>query len=83
VAREAELEEMRGEMTATHYAQEMLAEYHKMEGLIYEEFNRDTQMVSCPFTPVKWLLSIDFGYNHPWPPASSRSVLTSRCTWTA
>jgi len=33
-----ELEELRGEMTATQYAQEMLAEYHKMEGLIYEEF---------------------------------------------
>lgn len=60
-----EIEEMRGEMTATQFAQEVLAEYHKMEGLIYEEFHRDTQMVTCPFVPAKWLLSIDFGYNHP------------------
>lgn len=44
----------------------MLAEYHKMEGLIYEEFSRDRHMVACPFTPVRWALSIDFGYNHPF-----------------
>lgn len=60
-----ELEEMRGEMTPSQYAQEMLAEYHKMEGLIYEEFQRDKHIKPCPFTPVRWGLSIDFGYNHP------------------
>ncbi len=60
-----ELEEMRGEMTATQFAQEMLAEYHKMEGLIYEEFSRDKHVKACPFTPVRWALAIDFGYNHP------------------
>jgi hypothetical protein len=60
-----ELEEMRAEMTPSQYAQEMLAEYHKMEGLIYEEFDRDVHMLPCPFTPVRWGLSIDFGYNHP------------------
>lgn len=61
-----ELEEMRGEMTATQYAQEMLAEYHKMEGLIYDEFSRDKHIGACQFVPVKWLLSIDFGFNHPF-----------------
>lgn len=61
-----ELEEMRGEMTGTQYAQEMMAEYHKMEGLIYEEFNRDLHIKACPFIPVRWALSIDFGYNHPF-----------------
>jgi hypothetical protein len=61
-----ELEEMRGEMSETQFAQEMLAEYHKMEGLIYEEFSRDRHMKPCPFTPVRWALSIDFGYNHPF-----------------
>ena len=61
-----ELEEMRGEMTATQYAQEMLAEFHKMEGLIYEEFSRDRHVKTCPFEPVKRILSIDFGYNHPF-----------------
>jgi len=55
---------MRGEMTATQYAQEMQAEYHKMEGLIYDEFSRDRHIGPCPFVPVKWLLSIDFGFNH-------------------
>lgn len=60
-----ELEDMRSEMTESQYAQEMLAEYHKMEGLIYEAFSRDKHMVPCPFVPVRWALSIDFGYNHP------------------
>lgn len=62
----AEIEEMRSEMTASQFAQEVLAEYHKMEGLIYEEFSRDAHMKPCPFMPVKWMLSIDFGYNHPF-----------------
>lgn len=61
-----ELEEMRSEMTASQFAQEMLAEYHKMEGLIYEEFDRDKHIKPCPFVPVRWALSIDFGYNHPF-----------------
>lgn len=61
-----ELEEMRAEMTPSQFAQEMLAEYHKMEGLIYEEFNRDLHIKPLPFTPVAWMLSIDFGYNHPF-----------------
>lgn len=60
-----ELEGMKSEMTATQYAQEMLAEYHKMEGLIYEEFSRDRHVKPCPFEPVRHMLSIDFGYNHP------------------
>lgn len=61
-----ELDEMRLEMTETQFAQEMLAEYHKMEGLIYEEFSRDDHVKECPFVPVRWALSIDFGYNHPF-----------------
>ena len=36
-----EMEQMRGEMPTTQYAQEMLADYHKMEGLTYEEFDWD------------------------------------------
>jgi hypothetical protein len=60
-----ELEEMRAEMSPTQFAQEVMAEYHKMEGLIYEEFSRDKHMKPCPFVPVRWGLSIDFGYNHP------------------
>lgn len=61
----AEIEDMRTEMTPTQFAQEVLAEYHKMEGLIYEAFIRDKHIRDCPFIPIKWLLSIDFGYNHP------------------
>lgn len=60
-----EIEEMREEMSPSQFSQEVMAEYHKMEGLIYEEFDRDKHMVMCPFEPVRWALSIDFGYNHP------------------
>lgn len=52
-------------MSPTQFEQEFMAEYHKMEGLIYEEFSRDLHMKPCPFSPVRWALSIDFGYNHP------------------
>lgn len=61
-----EIEGMREEMTGTQFSQEVMAEYHKMEGLIYEEFSRDRHIRACPFEPVKYLLSIDFGYNHPF-----------------
>ena len=60
-----ELGGMKLEMTPSQYAQEMLAEYHKQEGLIYEEFSRDKHVVPLPFEPIKYGLSIDFGYNHP------------------
>jgi hypothetical protein len=61
-----ELEGMRLEMTPTQYAQEMLAEYHKMEGLIYESFSRDKHVIPRPFEAVKHILAIDFGFNHPF-----------------
>jgi hypothetical protein len=62
----AEIEEMRHDMTPTQFEQEVMAEYHKMEGLIYEEFSRDQHIKPCPFEPVRWAVSIDFGYNHPF-----------------
>lgn len=62
----SELDGMKAEMTASQYAQEMLAEYKKMEGLIYEEFDRDRHLKPLPFEPVRWGISIDFGYNHPF-----------------
>lgn len=62
---EEELEGMKSEMSTTQYAQEMLAEYHKMEGLIYDSFSRDDHVKACPFEPARWGLAIDFGYNHP------------------
>ena len=61
----SELEGMKSEMTESQFSQEMMAEYKKMEGLIYEEFSRDKHIIACPFEPVRWGISIDFGYNHP------------------
>lgn len=61
-----EIEKMKKRMTPQRFAQEILAEYKKMEGLIYESFDRGKHMVDLPFEPVKYGLSIDFGYNHPF-----------------
>ncbi len=60
-----EIDKAKYEMSANQFGQEYLAEFKKMEGLIYEEFDRDKQMVKCPFEPVRYALCIDFGYNHP------------------
>lgn len=60
-----EIEAMREDMTPSQFAQEVMAEYKKMEGLVYEEFNRDKHMVKLPFEPERYGISIDFGYNHP------------------
>lgn len=63
--KKSELDGMKSEMTASQYSQEMLAEYKKMEGLIYEEFDRTKHVVKRAFEPSRWAISIDFGYNHP------------------
>jgi len=61
-----EIEKMKKRMTPQRFAQEILAEYKKMEGLVYESFDRTKHMIPIPFEPVRYGLSIDFGYNHPF-----------------
>lgn len=63
-----ELENMKHEMTADRYAQEILGEFRKREGLVYKDFSRDNTVVrelpqdfECLYT----LGGVDWGHTHP------------------
>lgn len=64
-----ELEDMKreyAEMGMGAYRQEILAEYEKPEGTVYEEWDMDKQYVDISYNPVLPLhLSWDFGVNDP------------------
>lgn len=61
----AELDKKRKDISPSVFAQQYLAEFTDLEGRIYTEFERDHTKADIPFTPNRWGLSIDFGYNHP------------------
>lgn len=64
-----ELEDLKGEyqeMGMGAYRQEILAEYEKPQGTVYEEWNMDKQYVDVRYSPTLPLhLSWDFGVNDP------------------
>lgn len=63
-----EIESAKLEMDEDSFAQEYMAEFKKMSGLIYKIFNRDTHMVDVPFHKfdTNWTFTrvIDFGFGH-------------------
>lgn len=64
----AELEEAKKSMTEDRFAQEYMAEFRKMEGLVYKEFSRFKHLFD-DFTPRKQIAEViagvDFGYTNP------------------
>lgn len=63
-----ELALMRNEMTADRYAQEILGEFRKREGLVYKDFSRESMVIrelpgdfECLYT----LGGVDWGHTHP------------------
>ena len=63
-----EVEKARLELTEDRFAQEYLADFRKMEGLVYKEFNRET----CTYDdsvkihdPIETIAGIDFGFTNP------------------
>lgn len=63
-----ELIKMKNEMTPDRYAQEVLGEFKKMEGLVYKEFSREQHVVQeLPdgFEPLYKLGGVDWGHTHP------------------
>jgi hypothetical protein len=60
-----DLDRKRLDIAPSVFAQQYLAEFVDLEGKIYTEFSRDNTLSSCPFEPVKYGFSCDFGYNHP------------------
>jgi len=59
---------MKADMDEDSFAQEIMAEFKKMSGLIYKEFNRDIHMVKVPISKFNdsWTFtrSLDFGFAH-------------------
>lgn len=61
----ADLDQKRKDIAPSVFAQQYLAEFTDLEGRIYTEFMRDMTVKDCPFEPVRYGFSVDFGYNHP------------------
>lgn len=59
------LDQKRKDIAPSVFAQQYLAEFTDLEGRIYTEFVRDHTLKACPFEPVRYGFSVDFGYNHP------------------
>lgn len=61
-----EIDQARNEMTEDRFAQEYLAEFRKMEGLVYKEFNRDIHLFEEHNKEFKEIIcGVDFGYTNP------------------
>lgn len=63
----AEIDEARKALPEDIFAQEYLAEFRKMKGLVYKEFNRDLHVVqTLPERQfIEVLAGVDFGYTNP------------------
>lgn len=65
-ALEKELAIARSEIGETRFAQEYLAEFAKVEGLVYQEFDRKVHVVDKePESVIETLLGVDFGFTNP------------------
>lgn len=64
----AEVEEARKQLTEDRFFQEYMADFRKMEGLVYKDFRRETHLYD-DLTPRKALsmvyAGIDFGFTNP------------------
>lgn len=61
-----EIEAMKAEMTEDQFAQEVMADFRKQEGLVYKEFDRGRNVYDHEVTNVaEVLVGIDFGYRKP------------------
>lgn len=63
-----EIERERATKPEDVFAQEYLADFRKLEGLVYKEFNRDRDLIDDK-TPLpqfyETILGVDFGYTNP------------------
>lgn len=62
-----EVEKAKKEITETRFAQEYLADFKKVEGLVYKEFDRTRHLYDKlpENTHFERLGGVDFGYTHP------------------
>ena len=63
-----ELQKMKDEYTADRFAQEVMGEFRKREGLVYKDFSRDLHVIpELPkdFEVLYKLGGVDWGHTHP------------------
>jgi hypothetical protein len=62
-----EIEALKGQLTEDRFAQEIMADFRKVEGLVYKEFDRSKHLYDLvgPISPVEKLIGIDWGYTNP------------------
>lgn len=61
-----ELAKMKNELPEDRFAQEIMGEFRKKEGLVYKEFKRDVHISSeTPELIVETLGGVDFGFTNP------------------
>lgn len=64
----AEVEEARKQLTEDRFFQEYMADFRKMEGLVYKDFKRDEHVYDdhTPRKPISMVYAgIDFGFTNP------------------
>lgn len=62
-----EIERIKKEITEDRFAQEYLADFRKLEGLVYKEFRRDVHVYTegKPTNLIKRFAGVDFGFTNP------------------
>ena len=61
-----EIDKAKQELTEDRFAQEYMADFRKMEGLVYKEFDRKIHLTEDkPELIVETLAGVDFGYRNP------------------
>lgn len=61
-----EIDKARGEMTEDRFAQEYMADFRKMQGLVYKEFDRNKHISKWdPENISEVIAGVDFGYTNP------------------
>ena len=61
-----EIDKARAQLTEDQFAQEYLADFRKMEGLVYKEFNRAIHVTDKePESVSEYFAGVDFGFVHP------------------
>jgi hypothetical protein len=60
-----EIDSIKQEISESAFNQEILAQFTKFEGMVYEEWSR-AMIKPLELTPKRYYAGIDFGYNHPF-----------------
>lgn len=64
----AEIDKAKAQTTEDKFAQEYMADFRKMEGLVYKEFDRDTHLIDDKHViknRLEKIAGVDFGFTNP------------------